>query len=205
MTPRESTGPGSDVITPEFVGLLSGNDVVTIAPALLGARLVVASPEGIAVARLMEIKAYVDEIDPGSHAFHGRTARNSSMFKAAGRVYVYSTYGMYHCVNVVCGAGGVSCVVLLRAGEVVEGASVAHRRRLVVRKDRDLVRGPVRLTSALGLTREDDGELLDGAGSRTCPELAEPADTVPAELVRSGLRVDATGSGGDGEAFPRRF
>ena len=121
MTPRESAGPGPAAIAPELVELLSGNDVVAIAPALLGARLAVASPEGTVAVRLTEVEAYAGEIDPGSHAFRGRTARNSSMFEAAGRVYVYFTYGMHHCVNVVCGAEGVSRAVLLRAGEVVEG------------------------------------------------------------------------------------
>ena len=157
MTPRESAGPGPDTIAPELVELLSGNDVVAIAPALLGARLAVASPEGTVAVRLTEVEAYAGEIDPGSHAFRGRTARNSSMFEAAGRVYVYFTYGMHHCVNVVCGAEGVSRAVLLRAGEIVEGVDVARGRRPAARKDRDLARGPARLTSALGLTREDDG------------------------------------------------
>ena len=68
-----------------------------------------------------------------------------------------------------------------------------------------MARGPARLTSALGLTREDDGALLGGAGSRICLELAGSADAVPAELVRSGPRVGVAGPGGDGEAFPWRF
>ncbi len=205
MTPRESAGPGPATIAPGLVELLSSDDVVAIAPALLGARLAVASPEGTVAVRLTEVEAYAGEIDPGSHAFRGRTARNSSMFEAAGRVYVYFTYGMHHCVNVVCGAEGVSRAVLLRAGEVVEGVDVARGRRPAARKDRDLARGPARLTSALGLTREDDGELLGGAGSRICLELAGSADAVPAELVRSGPRVGVAGPGGDGEAFPWRF
>ena len=185
--------------------LLSGDDVVAIAPALLGARLTVASPEGSVGVRLTEVEAYAGEIDPGSHAFRGKTARNASMFEAAGRIYVYFTYGMHYCANVVCGMEGVSRAVLMRAGEVVEGIDVARTRRPAASKDRDLARGPARLTSALGLTREDDGQLLGGAGSRIRLELAEPADAVPAELVRSGPRVGVAGPGGDGEAFPWRF
>lgn len=185
--------------------LLSGDDVVAIAPALLGARLTVASPEGSVGVRLTEVEAYAGEIDPGSHAFRGKTARNASMFEAAGRIYVYFTYGMHYCANVVCGMEGVSRAVLIRAGEVVEGIDVARTRRPAASKDRDLARGPARLTSALGLTREDDGQLLGGAGSRIRLELAEPADAVPAELVRSGPRVGVAGPGGDGEAFPWRF
>ncbi len=205
MTPNESAGPGPAATAPELIKLLSGDDVVAIAPALLGARLAVASSEGAVSVRLTEVEAYAGEIDPGSHAFRGRTARNSSMFEAAGRVYVYFTYGMHHCVNVVCGAEGVSRAVLLRAGEVVEGVGIARARRPAARRDRDLARGPARLTQALGLTREDDGELLGGAGSRICLELAEPASAVPAERVRSGPRVGVAGPGGDGEAFPWRF
>ena len=185
--------------------LLSGDDVVAIAPALLGARLTVASPEGSVGVRLTEVEAYAGEIDPGSHAFRGKTARNASMFEAAGRIYVYFTYGMHYCANVVCGMEGVSRAVLMRAGEVVEGIDVARTRRPAASKDRDLARGPARLTSALGLTREDDGQPLGGAGSRIRLELAEPADAVPAELVRSGPRVGVAGPGGDGEAFPWRF
>lgn len=185
--------------------MLSGDDVVAIAPALLGARLTVASPEGSVGVRLTEVEAYAGEIDPGSHAFRGKTARNASMFEAAGRIYVYFTYGMHYCANVVCGMEGVSRAVLMRAGEVVEGIDVAYARRPAAGKDRDLARGPARLTSALGLTREDDGQLLGGAGSRIRLELAEPADAVPAELVRSGPRVGVAGPGGDGEAFPWRF
>lgn len=185
--------------------LLSGDDVVAIAPALLGARLTVASPEGSVGVRLTEVEAYAGEIDPGSHAFRGKTARNASMFEAAGRIYVYFTYGMHYCANVVCGMEGVSRAVLMRAGEVVEGIDVARTRRPAASKDRDLARGPARLTSALGLTREDDGQQLGGAGSRIRLELAEPADAVPAELVRSGPRVGVAGPGGDGEAFPWRF
>lgn len=185
--------------------LLSGDDVVAIAPALLGARLTVALPEGSVGVRLTEVEAYAGEIDPGSHAFRGKTARNASMFEAAGRIYVYFTYGMHYCANVVCGMEGVSRAVLMRAGEVVEGIDVARARRPAASKDRDLARGPARLTSALGLTREDDGQLLGGAGSRIRLELAEPADAVPAELVRSGPRVGVAGPGGDGEAFPWRF
>lgn len=185
--------------------MLSGDDVVAIAPALLGARLTVASPEGSVGVRLTEVEAYAGEIDPGSHAFRGKTARNASMFEAAGRIYVYFTYGMHYCANVVCGMEGVSRAVLMRAGEVVEGIDVARARRPAASKDRDLARGPARLTSALGLTREDDGQLLGGAGSRIRLELAEPADAVPAELVRSGPRVGVAGPGGDGEAFPWRF
>ena len=205
MTPNESAGPGPAATAPELIKLLSGEDVVAVAPELLGARLAVASTVGAVSVRLTEVEAYAGEIDPGSHAFRGRTARNSSMFEAAGRVYVYFTYGMHHCVNVVCGAEGVSRAVLLRAGEVVEGVGIARARRPAARRDRDLARGPARLTQALGLTREDDGELLGGAGSRICLELAGYADAVPAELVRSGPRVGVAGPGGDGEAFPWRF
>jgi len=90
-----------------------------VCPRLLGAVLRAQDPEGAVAVRLTEVEAYRGEEDPGSHAFRGRTARNATMFEAAGAVYVYFTYGMHHCANIVCGPEGLSRAVLLRAGEVV--------------------------------------------------------------------------------------
>ena len=144
-------------MSPSDLLRLLEDDPRVVAPGLLGATLTVTSPEGAVGVRLSEVEAYCGEADPGSHAFRGRTARNASMFEAAGTVYVYFTYGMHYCVNIVCGRPGVSRAVLLRAGEVVEGLDLARGRRPAARKDRDLARGPARLAAALGLDREDDG------------------------------------------------
>lgn len=104
-------------------------DSLEAAPALLGAVITVADSAGRVAIRLTEVEAYRGEKDPGSHAFRGRTARNGSMFEAGGCIYVYFTYGMQHCLNIVTGPAGVSRAVLLRGGEVVEGLEQARGRR----------------------------------------------------------------------------
>jgi len=151
------------------------------------------------------VEAYRGEKDPGSHAFRGRTARNASMFEAGGCIYVYFTYGMHHCLNIVTGPAGVSRAVLLRGGEVVEGLEQARGRRPAARTDRDLARGPARLCAALGLDRSDDGALLGGPGSRISLTLPEPQPAPDAGRIRCGPRTGVAGPGGDGEAFPWRF
>ncbi len=104
-------------------------DALAAAPFLLGATLSVLGPTTAVSVRLTEVEAYLGEHDPGSHAFRGRTARNSSMFEAGGRIYVYSIYGMHHCANIVCGPAGSASAVLLRAGEVTRGVEAARARR----------------------------------------------------------------------------
>jgi DNA-3-methyladenine glycosylase len=96
-----------------------------VAPALLGAVLRHRTPEGVVAVRLTEVEAYAGADDPGSHAFRGMTRRNDVMFGPAGRLYVYFTYGMHHCCNVVVGPEGTASAVLLRAGQVVEGHELA--------------------------------------------------------------------------------
>ena len=187
------------------VASLLGCDSLEVAPALLGAVVAVADSQGRVAIRLTEVEAYCGEKDPGSHSFRGRTARNASMFEAGGCIYVYFTYGMHHCLNIVTGPAGVSRAVLLRGGEVVDGIELARARRPAARTDRDLARGPARLCAALGLDRSDDGSLLGGSGSRISLTLPEPQRTPEPELIRSGPRTGVAGPGGDGEAFPWRF
>jgi DNA-3-methyladenine glycosylase len=151
-----------------------------VAPLLLGGLL---SHAGVTV-RLTEVEAYAGAADPGSHAFRGRTNRNATMFGPAGRLYVYFTYGMHFCANVVCGPEGQASGCLLRAGEVVDGIDLARSRRLGS-SDRDLARGPARLTRALDLTREHDGADLATGPVRLVPgERAAEVSTGP----RVGLR-----------------
>jgi DNA-3-methyladenine glycosylase len=106
--------------------------------------------------RIVEVEAYLGATDPASHAFRGPTARNAVMFGEAGHAYVYFTYGMHHCVNVVCGREGVASAVLVRALEPLAGEALARRRRGGVPRER-LMRGPGCVASALGLSREHDG------------------------------------------------
>ena len=180
-------------------------DSLEVAPALLGAVIAVADSQGRVAIRLTEVEAYCGEKDPGSHSFRGRTARNASMFEAGGCIYVYFTYGMHHCLNIVTGPAGLSRAVLLRGGEVVDGIELARARRPAARVDRDLARGPARLCAALGLDRSDDGALLGGPGSRISLTLPEPQRAPDAERIRRGPRTGVAGPGGDGEAFPWRF
>ncbi|MGG5259758.1 DNA-3-methyladenine glycosylase [Phycicoccus avicenniae] len=180
-----------------LAGLLAG-DVLDVAPALLGARVTHA---GVTV-RLTEVEAYAGSADPGSHAYRGRTPRTEVMFGPAGRLYVYFTYGMHFCANVVTGPAGEASAVLLRAGEVVAGHGLAAGRRAGVR-ERDWARGPARLATTLALGRAENGlNLLDPATDGHL-ELAD--EQVPAPAVRTGPRVGVSGAGGDGEVYPWRF
>ena len=147
--------------------------------------------------RLTEVEAYLGSQDPGSHAYRGKTPRTAIMFGPAGFLYVYFTYGMHVCANVVCGAEGEATAVLLRAGEVVSGVEAARARRLTSRSDADLARGPARLCVALGITLDDNGADL-AAG----PLRLEPARH-RAPVVATGPRTGVSGAGGS-EEYPRR-
>ena len=131
-------------------------DPLMVAPQLLGS-LVTAN--GVTI-RLTEVEAYCGESDPASHAFKGRTPRNNTMFLGPGHLYVYFTYGMHYCMNVVCWPEGRAGGCLIRAGEIVDGEELARERRPGVVRSRDLARGPANLTKALGITRDADGSLL---------------------------------------------
>ena len=162
-----------------------------VARDLLGRLLVRDTPEGRVVLRLTEVEAYAGSDDPGSHAYRGRTPRTAVMFGEAGHAYVYFPYGMHVCVNVVTGPVGEASAVLLRAGQVVEGAALAHARRGEV-ADRDLARGPARLTVALAIDRDLDGaDLVRPRGLF----LAAGAP-VPDDAVATGPRVGVAGEGG---------
>jgi DNA-3-methyladenine glycosylase len=154
---------------------------VEVARDLLGTVL---DHEGVAV-RITEVEAYDGMNDAASHAFRGRTARNAVMFGPPGHAYVYFTYGMHYCVNLVCGEDGVAAAVLIRAGEVVRGVDRASERRGDP-PARDLARGPARLCKALGLDRSHDG--LDVTGRRS-PLRAYAGAAVADSVVRRGPRV----------------
>jgi DNA-3-methyladenine glycosylase len=132
---------------------------VEVAPTLLGSVIEHQTPEGLVAVALTEVEAYHGEADPASHAYRGRTARNAVMFGPPGHAYVYFTYGMHFCVNLVCLPDGIASAVLLRAGRVVDGLALAAARRASGRQvpERDLARGPARLCKALGITRALDG------------------------------------------------
>ena len=155
--------------------------VLEVARDLLGTIVV---HDDVAV-RLTEVEAYAGDVDPASHAYRGRTARNAVMFGPGGHAYVYFTYGMHFCMNLVCGPAGGAAAVLLRAGEVVQGVEHARARRPGA-SDRDLARGPARLTKAMSIDRALDGVDVTRSDS---PLRVLRADAVADDEVRRGPRV----------------
>ena len=123
------TGPGTALLPREFFAGPS----LQVAPRLLGCVLEHQTAEGLVAVELTEDEAYEGSADPASHSYRGRTARNGVMFGPPGHVYVYFTYGMHFCVNLVCGPEGTATAVLLRAGRIIEGAPLAAARRLAGR------------------------------------------------------------------------
>jgi DNA-3-methyladenine glycosylase len=159
-----------------------------VAPDLLGKVLVHDDPAGRRAGRIVEVEAYCGTGDPGSHAYRGMTARNATMFGPAGHLYVYFTYGMHWCANVVCGEVGEGHAVLVRALSPLAGVDLMFAARPAARRTRDLCSGPAKLCQALGLDGGFDGADLvradrgvwvgdDGTGP--------PAE--PLQSVRIGL------------------
>lgn len=171
--------------------------VLEVAPDLLGRLVVHRTEDGDVTARLTEVEAYDGPNDPGSHAFRGRSKRNGTMFGPPGHVYVYFTYGMHYCMNLVCGPPGLPTGILLRAAEISDGAELARKRRPTAKSDRELARGPARLVEALGVARGDDGADICGDGQLT----VHHGTAAPKELIRTGPRVGLR----DAPDFPWRF
>ncbi|MFE9766195.1 DNA-3-methyladenine glycosylase [Streptomyces sp. NPDC005808] len=190
------TAPDRTPLTRDFFD----RPVLDVAPDLLGRVLVRSTPDGPIEVRLTEVEAYDGPNDPGSHAYRGRTLRNDVMFGPPGHVYVYFTYGMWHCMNLVCGPEGKPCAVLLRAGEITEGAELTRKRRISARNDKELAKGPARLTTALDVDRTLDG--TDACAPEGGPLTLLTGTPVDPDQVRSGPR---TGVAGDGSVHPWRF
>lgn len=183
---------------PEGLRRFLSGDARDLAPLLLGAVLTHESREGPVSVRLTEVEAYLgpeDSLhpDPGSHTYRGPTPRNAPMFGPAGHLYVYFTYGMHHCTNIVCGPPGTASALLLRAGEIVDGLELARNRRHTSRTAADLASGPARLAKALGLTTADSGR------DALAPPFALVLPPRPAGAVSSGPRVGVSGTGGSEE------
>jgi DNA-3-methyladenine glycosylase len=121
---------------------------------------------------LVEVEAYATD-DPASHSYRGRTPRNAAMFGPPGHAYVYRSYGIHHCLNLVCGRDGEGAAALLRAVEPTHGVDVMRERR-GVEDPRLLCSGPGRLCEALGVTLAHDGSPLDAPPFRLLPRQREP-------------------------------
>jgi DNA-3-methyladenine glycosylase len=197
--------------------LLAG-PVLDVAPRLLGMVLRRTTEEGTVAVRLTEVEAYDGPNDPGSHAYRGETPRTAVMFGPPGHLYVYFTYGMHFCMNVVAGPDGKPSAVLLRAGEIIEGIDLARERRGFTtlgsaigaasvtsvasvgeaaksraksHPDRDLARGPARMCVALGIGRADNAVDLLGRGSAIQLLPGPGFDGEPVTGPRVGLREAA--------------
>jgi DNA-3-methyladenine glycosylase len=178
-----------------------------VAPDLLGCVITHSTPDGLVSVMLTEVEAYAGEHDPASHAYRGRTPRNAVMFGPPGHVYVYFTYGMHFCMNLVCEGQPGASAVLLRAGRVIEGVPLAAARRSArlgrpgraaraapaALREVDLARGPARLCEALAVDRSHDGaDATDPASSLLA--IAAP-DLVPAARISRGPRVGISRAG----------
>ena len=173
-----------------------------VAPALLGCVIEHDTPDGLVAVALTEVEAYHGQADPASHAYRGQTARNAVMFGPPGHAYVYFTYGMHFCVNLVCLPEGTASAVLLRAGRVVVGDGLARGRRGAPGPGgRDLARGPARLCQALSIAREQNGADVCAPASPLRIRWPAPAGAGagPAELagaaISSGPRVGVSAAG----------
>jgi DNA-3-methyladenine glycosylase len=179
-----------------------------VAPDLLGCLISHQTAEGLVTVRLTEVEAYAGEADPASHAFRGRTARNAVMYGPPGHTYVYFTYGMHFCVNLVCEREDHASAVLLRAGQVIEGVPLATARRFgrasldggvgadragrrrsprTAARELDLARGPARLCEALGIDRAQNG--ADAVSPASPLRVSAPLTPVPAADISHGPRV----------------
>jgi DNA-3-methyladenine glycosylase len=195
---------------------------VQVAPELLGCVIEHQTAAGLVAVELTEVEAYAGRSDPASHAYHGKTARNAVMFGPPGHAYVYFTYGMHFCVNVVCLGNGSASAVLLRAGRVIEGEELALARRTGGQRGvqgdgsprekerrvvpfRDLARGPARLCQALDIDRTQDGAdvcVADSPLRMRWPD-SRTTDRSAEALLAPGDDPAGLAAGGGGPGAPR--
>lgn len=141
--------------------------------------------------RIVEVEAYCGAVDAAAHSYRGQTPRTRSMFGPAGHWYVYFTYGMHWCANISCGEVGEGVGVLLRALEPVAGLGLMRAARPKARTDRDLCRGPARLTQAMGITGEHDGLSVRSGAFRVLDDgIAPPASPMAGPRIGISRAVD---------------
>jgi DNA-3-methyladenine glycosylase len=165
-------------------------------PLLLNKVLV----HGNRAVRLVEVEAYAGSEDPGSHAYRGLRPRNATMFGPPGHLYVYRSYGIHWCANVVCGDAGWPSAVLLRGGTPLEGVEEMYASRPGITRERDLTAGPGRLCQALGIDGTFDGtDVVKGTNGVLLLDDGTPPPDDPGVSTRIGL------SPGKGEKSPWRY
>ena len=166
-----------------------------VASELLGKVLV----KGETAARIVEVEAYGGVDDPASHAHRNRTRRNDAMFLEGGHWYVYFSYGMHWCINVVCGSAGVPGAVLLRAAEPMAGLAVMRARRGAAVRDTGLCNGPAKLAQSFGVTGSLDAARIgtDRSGGLAIVDDGQACAGDPVNTVRVGISA--------GEAIPWRW
>jgi len=177
------------------------HDTVTVARGLLGCVLWRRLGRELLAARLVEVEAYLGANDSASHARRGlRSLRNESMYLAGGHAYVYFTYGMHWCVNVVTQEADIAEAVLLRAAEPLRGIETMRERRPKAKRDRDLMNGPGKLCSALAIDKSLDGVPLNGKSLWLAPRDLDLSDDDIAVSMRIGVE-----NSGEAAEWPLRF
>jgi DNA-3-methyladenine glycosylase len=199
--PAGSGVPAAGLVPREFFG----RPAVEVAPDLLGCVLEHQTADGLVAVALTEVEAYAGEADPASHAYRGRTRRNAVMYGPPGHAYVYFTYGMHFCVNVVCLPEGTASAVLLRAGRVVAGEGLAQHRRPGDVPARDLARGPARLCQALGIDRALNGADLCDPASPLRLRKSAVARSAEETLTHTGIHTGPRVGVREGADVPLRF
>jgi len=174
-------------------------DTVTVARALLGCVLWRRIGRELLAARLVEVEAYLGANDSASNARRGlRSPRNESMYLDGGHAYVYFTYGMHWCMNVVTQEAGIAEAVLLRAAEPLRGIKTMRERRPKAKRDRDLLNGPGKLCSAMAIDKSLDGQPLDGKSLWLAPRDVELGE------IAVSHRIGVENSG-EAAPWPLRF
>ena len=182
------TGPPGRVLDRGFYR----RDPRDVAPDLLGTVLRHRLPGGTTSARIVEVEAYCGPIDPAAHTFRGRTVRNATMFGPPGLLYVYFSYGVHWCANVVCGDEDEGVAVLLRALAPLAGLDgMFERRGSAARRERDLCSGPGKLTQAMAIVGTHDGTDLVTDGALTLLDDGTPPPDDVVQTTRIGISVAA--------------
>ncbi len=165
-------------------------DSLEVAPRVLNKVLARRDSRGrvLLSGRIVEVEAYRGEDDPASHAYKGETRRNATMFGPPGHLYVYFTYGMHWCANLVCSSEGTALAVLLRALAPVSGMDAMRAARGEAVSDRNLLSGPARLCQAFSIAGDQDGaDLVTGDMGLVLLDDGVAAPEHPARSGRIGI------------------